>query len=222
MPDWLMPKSSEVPPTWDHLAGRIGCALVAGVFVALLHRLVASGARKDTKGLPLTLVLLAGLVAVGTLVIGENTARAFGLVGALSIVRFRTVVEDTSDTAFVIFSVTIGMGLGAGYYLLAIVAFPLLSIAAIAVAWVTRPKLDRGIPYTLRFRLALGLDPEVILLPKLREFAGEVELASLESGSKGTALDFAYRMRLNDAKQVAMLLAELAKIEGVQSLELKA
>src|SRR3712207_7408096 len=57
-------------------------------------------------------VLLAVLVALVTLVIGDSTARAFGLVGALSIVRFRTVVEDTRDTAFVIFAVALGMAAG--------------------------------------------------------------------------------------------------------------
>ena len=50
-------------------------------------------------------MLLTILIAMVTMVIGNNMARAFGLVGALSIVRFRTVVEDTRDTAFVIFAV---------------------------------------------------------------------------------------------------------------------
>ena len=48
-----------------------------------------------------------------SMVIGNEIARAFSLVGALSIVRFRTVVEDTRDTAFVIFAVVVGMALGA-------------------------------------------------------------------------------------------------------------
>ena len=48
-----------------------------------------------------------------TQVIGDNVARAFSLVGALSIVRFRTVVRDTQDTAFVIFAVVVGMAVGA-------------------------------------------------------------------------------------------------------------
>jgi len=48
-----------------------------------------------------------------TQVIGDNVARAFSLVGALSIVRFRTVVRDTQDTAYVIFAVVVGMAVGA-------------------------------------------------------------------------------------------------------------
>ena len=59
-----------------------------------------------------TLVLLATVIAMATQVIGDNVARAFSLVGALSVVRFRTVVKDTQDTAFVIFAVVVGHGVG--------------------------------------------------------------------------------------------------------------
>src|SRR5579883_1129695 len=62
---------------------------------------------------PTTLVLLSVLIAMSTQVIGDNVARAFSLVGALSIVRFRTVVRDTQDTAYVIFAVVVGMSIGA-------------------------------------------------------------------------------------------------------------
>src|ERR1700758_1530081 len=62
---------------------------------------------------PTTLVLLSVLIAMVTQVIGDNVARAFSLVGALSIVRFRTVVRDTQDTAYVIFAVVVGMAIGA-------------------------------------------------------------------------------------------------------------
>ena len=60
-------------------------------------------------------MLLSILIAMVTQVIGDNVARAFSLVGALSIVRFRTVVRDTVDTAFVIFAVAVGMAVGAGH-----------------------------------------------------------------------------------------------------------
>ena len=51
----------------------------------------------------------AAAIAMVTQVTGQNVALAFSLVGALSIVRFRTVVQDTNDTAFVIFAVAGGM-----------------------------------------------------------------------------------------------------------------
>ena len=55
----------------------------------------------EAESFTVTLVLLTILIAMVTQVIGDNVARAFSLVGALSIVRFRTVVRDTQDTAYV-------------------------------------------------------------------------------------------------------------------------
>jgi hypothetical protein len=76
----------------------------------LTHR----GEQPPGHGFIPTLVLLTVLIALVTKVIGNNSARAFSLVGTLALFRFRTVVEDTRDTAFVIFAVVIGMAVGAG------------------------------------------------------------------------------------------------------------
>src|SRR5262245_16441510 len=80
---------------------RLAIAFLLGCLVAGIFRVTQQRANRQTGNMVATLVLLAVLMAMVTLVIGSNTARAFSLVGALAIVRFRTVVEDTRDTAFV-------------------------------------------------------------------------------------------------------------------------
>ena len=77
-----------------------------------------------------TLVLLTVLIAVVTQVIGDNVARAFSLVGALSIVRFRTVVRDTQDTAYVVFAVAVGMTTGASNVWVAIAGITVIASVA--------------------------------------------------------------------------------------------
>src|SRR5436309_12899430 len=84
-------------------------AFALGLAVAGVYRWTH---RRDAAYAPTfvtTLVLLTVLIAIVTQVIGESAARAFSLVGALSIVRFRTVVQDTRDTAFGILAVVGGM-----------------------------------------------------------------------------------------------------------------
>ena len=98
----------------------------AGV-VAWIYRRTRP-ASDTSSSLSVTLVLLSILIAMVTQVIGDNVARAFSLVGALSIVRFRTVVRDTADTAFVIFAVAVGMAAGAGH--------PSVALSGIAVVGV--------------------------------------------------------------------------------------
>ena len=59
-----------------------------------------------------TILLVALIVSIVMMTIGSNVARAFALVGALSIIRFRTVVKDTRDTAFVFAALAVGMAAG--------------------------------------------------------------------------------------------------------------
>jgi energy-converting hydrogenase Eha subunit A len=82
---------------------RLLVAMALGIAVAWIYRATRKSAEMSAS-FSVTLVLLAILIAVVTQVIGDNIARAFSLVGALSIVRFRTVVRDTQDTAYVIFA----------------------------------------------------------------------------------------------------------------------
>src|SRR5881394_4628139 len=108
---------------------RLLAALVLGGLVAWIYRRT----RKSTEvaaSFPVTLVLLSVLIAMLTQVIGDNVARAFSLVGALSIVRFRTVVRDTQDTAYVIFAVVVGMAVGANNIWVSVIGLVVIGVAA--------------------------------------------------------------------------------------------
>src|SRR5688572_22162995 len=74
-----------------------------------------------------TLIMMSMIVAVIMLVIGSNIARAFSLVGALSIIRFRNAVKDTRDVGYIFFAMAIGMACGTRFYLLAIIATLIIS-----------------------------------------------------------------------------------------------
>src|SRR5215471_9704198 len=109
MPDFLKEPFANGPKVspWDVVV-RLALALLLGGLVSWVY----CRTRRNTEfapSFPTTLVLLAVLIAMVTQVIGDSVARAFSLVGALSIVRFRTVVRDTQDTAYVIFAVVVGM-----------------------------------------------------------------------------------------------------------------
>ena len=67
-----------------------------------------------------TNIFVTVIVCMVIMIIGNNLARAFALVGALSIIRFRTVVKDTKDTAYIFWSLASGMAAGTGSYFLAI------------------------------------------------------------------------------------------------------
>lgn len=67
-----------------------------------------------------SIIVLSMITALVIMIIGNNLARAFGLVGAMSIIRFRTAVKDTQDIIFIFFSLASGMAAGVGMHELAI------------------------------------------------------------------------------------------------------
>src|SRR5689334_294420 len=138
MPDFLkspFATGPNVSPT-DVLV-RLVLSLVFGGAVSWIYCRTRKG-EAITPSFPTTLVLLSVLIAMVTQVIGDNVARAFSLVGALSIVRFRTVVRDTQDTAYVIFAVVVGMAVGAHQLWAAGLGLLLVGLAA----WLVREKSD--------------------------------------------------------------------------------
>ena len=105
---------------------------IAEVFLALglsfaLCLALAYFYRQSHRGLSYSvsfvhaMVLLGVTVSMIMLIIGSNIARAFTLVGALSIIRFRNPVKDSRDVAFIFIAMAIGMSVGTGFYLAAVV-----------------------------------------------------------------------------------------------------
>lgn len=223
MPDWLQGAvvTNEPVPSAPVLAVRLALALLFGLAVAAIHSMTLGRRRIEAGTLPTTLVMLAVLIALVTVVIGNSVARAFGLVGALSIVRFRTVVEDTRDTAFVIFAVIVGMGAGAGYLGLTMVGIPIVGLAAVFMCWLMPSNGNGKHDQILQVRIGLGLDPEVTLNPVLQKHLAQVTLKAVGTTKQGSALELTYSVRLRETGGMLALVADLNRTEGVQGVEFK-
>jgi uncharacterized membrane protein YhiD involved in acid resistance len=204
----------------DMLVARMAAAFALGCVVAGIYRLTHRKPHDSRTNLMPMLVLLTVLIAMVTLVIGNSVARAFSLVGALAIVRFRTLVEDTRDTAFVIFAVAVGMAFGAGY-----LKIPLVGIAfAGAAAVIFRPR-DRSAAgageMTLLVRVGTGRDPDALLREAFGRHLLRHRLVATTTARQGAALDLTYAVRLRRGEAAVPLVAQLNALDGVQSVELR-
>src|SRR5688572_29923831 len=133
-----------------------------------------------------------------TLVIGDNVARAFSLVGALAIVRFRTIVEDTRDTAFVMFAVIVGMGVGAGHALVPLIGIPVVGAAALLCNAVGR-SAPRARMFTLQVRLGIGRDPAALLRDIFDKHLAHAQLRATSTARQGAAIELTYAVGLREA-----------------------
>jgi len=220
MPDWLRDSFAQGPEiALEVLLLRLCTAFVLGVAVGGIY---FGTHRRDHTYQPTflsTLVMLTILIALVTQVIGDSVARAFSLVGALSIVRFRTIVQDTRDTAFVIFSVVLGMAIGGGHLQVALAGLAVGGLAAAVIRPRTPPAEAQLPEWNLTLRVVLGKDLAV-LEPVFAQRLLSVLATGTSTGRQGAALDLTYRVRLNPATSPALLVADLNQLEGVQSVEL--
>lgn len=226
MPEWLENAFNVPPIPAMTLAIRLILAAALGAAVALVYRLSHGRNSRDAHTLTATLVLLAILLAMVSMVIGDSVARAFGLVGALSIVRFRTVVEDTRDTAFVIFAVIVGMAVGTGLLLVPLIGLPVVAGAAIAMSRrgpaLSTPEREHAAgSMALTVRLSLGRDPDATLAPVLARHTSTARLTGLATARQGSALDAAYAVTMTRQSTPASLVQEINALDGVQSVELR-
>jgi uncharacterized membrane protein YhiD involved in acid resistance len=200
---------------------RLCLAAVFGGLVAFVYR--RSRNEIDiTPTFPPTLVLLAILIGMVTQVIGDNVALAFSLVGALAIVRFRTVVRDTQDTAFVMLSVVVGMAVGARAPWVAAIGLALVSVVAIMMKPpATGDYIIGRLPLLLKVRIGLGHDAEALLGGTLDVYFSHRRLQSIETAKHGVSIDVAYEAKLREPGTPEQLVRALNKIEGVQSVRVE-
>ena len=102
-------------------------ALVLGCVIAWVYRRNYRGVM-FSGNFTLTLIMMTLITAPVVLCIKNSIALSMGMVGALSIVRFRTAVKDPLDTAYMFWALTTGILLGAGQFLLTVVAMVLIAI----------------------------------------------------------------------------------------------
>lgn len=203
------------------LVARLAVALGLGGVVAAIYRFTRRPSSGDTASLVPTLVLLTVIIAMVTLAIGNSVARAFSLVGALAIVRFRTVVEDTRDTAFVILAVAVGLAVGAGFLMVPLVGIPFAAIAAFSFRRREPTAVTASRSWSLSLRLGAGHAPDTLLKSPFDAFVDQSHLVSVATARQGTALDVTYRLRLKNDEQGPALVSTLNRLEGVQEVELR-
>lgn len=104
--------------TWEQIFCNIAVAMILGFFVFISYALSHKGTIYSKK-FNASLVILTVLTATVMTVIGNNIALSLGMVGALSIVRFRTAIKDSRDTVYIFWVIIVGICCGVGDYLVA-------------------------------------------------------------------------------------------------------
>ena len=164
------------------------------------------------------IVLSAVVAATVMQAIGDNVGRGLGMMGALSVVRFRTSLTDPRDIMFVFAS--LGAGIGCGVYAWGAAAGGTVAFCLVAFL-LSRTGLGTKHFFDGMLRFALPNEPKVrgqiedIMKSSLKTFI----LITMREVDGGARLDVAYQIRLRATKPAAEILSELSKIEGISDVQ---
>ena len=170
-------------------------ALLLGIIIAMVFKSTHKGLAYS-QSFTITIVFITLIVAIVIMVIGSSLARAFALVGALSIIRFRTVVKDTKDTSYVFAGLAVGMAAGTSNYFLAGSATAVISLLAIVLH-----KINFGALYKSEFILRFNFDQthsSNSYLELIGTFAKRSNMLHVESAPDGRHLRLAYDVVLQE------------------------
>lgn len=166
-----------------------------------------------------TIVLMGVIVSVIMLIIGSNIARAFSLVGALSIIRFRTAIKDPMDVAYLFFSMAVGMACGTQFYGVAVVTTFFISAVII---FLTRINFGSKIfpEYFLELQFVTGSDPHALMAGCLEEFTTRATCNRIETVMGGALLETSYTLQLKPGASEKNFLDRLREINGNNKVRL--
>lgn len=158
-----------------------------------------------------TLVICTMVIAAVMLIIGSNIARAFSLVGALSIIRFRNAVKDPRDVAYIFLAMGVGMACGTKFYHVGIALTLITSIAAVLLAAFKFGENSLS-ERVLRIHSPELENFETIFDDVLSAHSEGHNLISAETSRMGTELELTFSIRVGKNFSSEKLMGDLKKL----------
>jgi len=192
-------------------------SFVLGLIISVVYKHTHKGL-SYSQSFMITNIFVAVIVCMVIMIIGNSLARAFALVGALSIIRFRTVVKDTKDTAYIFWSLAAGMASGTGSYFLAIAGTFIITSIAFILDKTNFGSIIKS-EFILQFRTISNNSETSSLFNKtISKFSKSSTLLSSESSENGESIKLSFDIVLKDEKNQTQLISELSKIAGLKEI----
>lgn len=174
---------------------------VLGVMISLTY--LKTG--KVSKNFARTLIILPMLVCAVMLVVNGNLGTSVAIVGAFSLIRFRSLQGNSRDIAFVFFAMTIGLICGVGYLVLAI-GIAVLICCVLFLLQVMHYGEQKYFEKELKVTIPENLDYSGIFDDIFAQYTSQCKLVRVKTTNMGSLYEVTYHMELNDdAKEKRMI-----------------
>lgn len=181
-------------------------AFVLGLFIFLVYKKTFNGVMYSA-GFGVSLIALTLITTLVILAVTSNVVLSLGMVGALSIVRFRTAIKEPLDIAYLFWSIAVGIVLGAG--LLPLAVFGSLFIGIVLIVFVNKKPTDH--PYIMIISCNAEAEKEVLEL--MKESVKKQVLKSKTVSKSGLEMTIEVRLKGDDSSFVN----RIAGLSGVEN-----
>lgn len=210
--------SSSQALTIEAVILNLVLACVLGMLVVGVYRLTNRNKAINVSFI-MTMVVLSMVVALVMMVIGNSIARAFSLVGALSIIRFRSVVKDNRDIAYIFLALAAGMAAGIGLYTLAIFGVGTILGLLVLLDFVKFGQPMRDL-FLLRFQYIPSDMDEDVYVKIFDQYLQSFRRISVKSIRLGQYVEHAYLVRLRKEVSEEKFIVALSALEGMERVNL--
>lgn len=194
-------------------------ASALGLVIVVVYRWTQRGLHYERSFL-VSLIMVPPIVSVVMMLIGSNLAMSLGMVGALSIIRFRTVIKDSRDMVFLFFSIAVGLGCGTYNWVVIAASTAYLSLALVvlhATGFGTRVHAEYALVLT-----GSGSPPTSELVETIHKYVGPSELRSMNVREENWEFVFEVQFLNKGALGQAELFDALKSNYQVESISLLA
>ena len=184
-------------------------ALAIGLFIYFIYRKTFSGVLYS-RNFGLSLVMVTLVTSLIILPITSNLTLSLGMVGALSIVRFRTAVKDAMDTMYMFWGIAAGIALGARFYVVAVVGSLIIGLIMVVVSVI---KIKGTMPYLLVLHFDASASGSI------RSLVGRLPSHKLKSRTvRGDVVEMTVELRIREEE--AGFVDRFLQIDGVYDASL--
>jgi len=215
---WAMGGAAAAPASVSDILLHLAVAFVLGQLVAWVYIWTHHGLSYSRSQVQ-SFVLLSMIVTTVLMAIGNNVVGAFGLFGALALIRFRTPIKDTRDTAFLFLAVAVGIAVGSRNLTLAVIGIPAALIVALYLSF-SRFGERLSADGTLRFSMPAVAEQEGLLRRVLQHYCRSFALMHLRDVGVDATQEFAYQLEMHDPEQSSGLVQDISAIPGVAGVSL--
>ena len=183
----------------------IGASLALGIIISLVYKFAESGAKKEYL---ITLAVLPVLVQTVIMMTSGNLGSAVAVMGAFSLVRFRSAPGSAREILFIFYAMAVGLCCGIGQIAFAAVITIVVAIFLMLLLKTPFGKPDERIRY-LKIRMPEDKDYTRIFEDVFERYTDGIRRKSVRTVNLGSMLDVDYEVRLKDSKEEKQFLDEL-------------